>query len=529
MLALVLLLCAAAHGYDGAKSKSTAWAPPDIDRVFTPVNVDVPCALGAVMREASRRVEESVVNMQRFSATEDVTFEEMDPHGGVRAKKANFSYVANIKEVGPQQLAVEEYRNDMLALQDFPSRLATLGTAAFALIFHPHYLKDFAVTCEGLSEWQGRRAWRLHLAQVKANNFRGYRLANRYFPVKLKVRAWIDAETFEVLRLETDLRDPIPEIPLLLEHVIVDYAMVEFPRRKVRLWLPRDAEIYMDYRGRQYHHRHSFSHFQLFWVETDQTVKAPQVAIAEPVYPAANVTEPVVEPAVAQQNAPSGPQPETPTVNAKPAAEPSMAWRPAGTEQAAFAGNAFAETTKPAATRAPANTTPAEAATQSSTFGPTPGPVSNVIANSLVEPHATASLAGSTAPGGRQGCPDCIRVLISQRDLKTGRLKDDLPSPAQEAWLQQNAEQLIKDKGAKVRVTPRRAEAQYNIIWSVAFAPGVASRTMRAEVKVHEVASGKELFNVAHESQDWEADHPETTCLQEAIAFLQSGPKSSRQ
>ncbi len=171
---------------------------------------------------------------------------------------------------------MEEFRNDSVAPENFPSKLATIGTAAFALIFHPNYLKDFNVSCEGEADWNGRPAWRLHLVQTRSNNFRGYRISNRYFPVALKVRAWIDAETFEVLHLETDLRDPIPEIPLLLEHISVDYGNVSFPKRELQLWLPQSAEIYMDYRGHRYHHHHAFSNFQLFWVDTEQKVKAPK-------------------------------------------------------------------------------------------------------------------------------------------------------------------------------------------------------------------------------------------------------------
>jgi hypothetical protein len=253
------------------------WAPPDIDHVSTAVNTQVPCAVADIAGAASKRVQELVQSMQRFSATEEAEFEEVDRNGASRGeRKATFKYVAYISEVGPQELNVEEYRNDSAAVENFPSKLATIGTAAFALIFHPNYLKDFSVTCEGMTEWKGRRTWRLHLVQTKPDNFRGYRVANRYFPVMLKARAWIDAETFEVLRLETSLREPIEAIPLQLEHVIVDYGKVEFPKRDLQLWLPQEAEIFMDYRGHRYRHHHKFSNFQLFWVDTTQTVRAPK-------------------------------------------------------------------------------------------------------------------------------------------------------------------------------------------------------------------------------------------------------------
>jgi hypothetical protein len=257
-------------------SPAFSWAPPDIDYESPLAKTDAPCPLDTVLPAASKRVVELVEHMQQFSATENVKFEELNHKGSWgAASKATFTYVAYIHEIAPQQLSVEEFRNDSVAL-DFPSKLATTGTAAFALIFHPNYLKDFDVTCEGLTSWNGRPAWRLHLVQTKVDNFRGYRSTNGYFPVMLKARAWIDADNFEVLRLETNLRDPIPQIQLKLEHVIVEYAAVDFPKKNAHLWLPQSAEIYMDFRGRRYHHEHTFSHFQLFSVDTSQTVHVPK-------------------------------------------------------------------------------------------------------------------------------------------------------------------------------------------------------------------------------------------------------------
>ncbi len=291
VMVLALLVGAAAPAEGRAKATNPSWAPPDIDRVIEPATAEAPCALGDVLQQASQRVQNLVLDMQRFSATEEVKFEEVNRRGVLHlSKKAAFSYVAYIHESAPQQLMVEEYRNDSVAVQKFPAKLATIGTAAFALIFHPDYLKDFAVTCEGLSEWRGRRAWRLHLTQVRANNFRYYEVGNRSYAVMLKARAWIDAQTFEILHLETDLRDPIPQIPLLREHVVVDYAQVEFPRRNLRLWLPHEADIYMDYRGHQYRQQHSFRHFLLFWVDTEQRVKMKKQVASEPSYPPANTT-----------------------------------------------------------------------------------------------------------------------------------------------------------------------------------------------------------------------------------------------
>lgn len=255
------------------------WAPPDVDDAVPPVDPDVPCSLPEVVAGATQRVEEFLVNMQRFSAKERAQFVEFDKKGiSHDVASAVFSYVAYIHEVRPGSLTVEEYRNDSVGVQSFPSSLATTGTAAYALLFHSDYVKDFAWTCEGLARLQGQPAWQLHFVQLPnpSNNFHGYRVAGAYYQVKLRGRAWISQDRHEVLRLETDLLEPIPAARLLKEHVAVEYGPVDFPKRDLRLWLPQSSEIFMDYRSRRYRHRHSFSDFKLFWVDTEQRSEAPR-------------------------------------------------------------------------------------------------------------------------------------------------------------------------------------------------------------------------------------------------------------
>ena len=76
-------------------------------------------------------------------------------------------------------------------------------------------------------------------------------------------------------RLETDLVAPIPQIQLQVEHLEIAYAPVDFKKRNVQLWLPESATLYIGYHGKRYQRVHNFSRFQLFWIETEQTVKDP--------------------------------------------------------------------------------------------------------------------------------------------------------------------------------------------------------------------------------------------------------------
>jgi hypothetical protein len=83
------------------------------------------------------------------------------------------------------------------------------------------------------------------------------------------------------VRLQTDLVKPYPEIRLAAEHTLVDYGPVQFRSRKdVSLWLPKTAEVYLDWRGKRLHRRLSYSNYILFSVDDKQLIKPPKNAEA---------------------------------------------------------------------------------------------------------------------------------------------------------------------------------------------------------------------------------------------------------
>jgi len=118
----------------------------------------------------------------------------------------------------------------------------------------------------------------VHFAQRsdRPNQFHVLHRDNGYFPLSLKGRAWIAADTYEVLRLETDLLEPQKKVRLQREHMAIAYGPVDFRKGTVRLWLPQLTDLYIDYGGHRYQRRHKFSDFELFWVESAEVVKGPK-------------------------------------------------------------------------------------------------------------------------------------------------------------------------------------------------------------------------------------------------------------
>jgi Tfp pilus assembly protein PilF len=258
-----------------------SWLPPDVDEKVPPVEQGASCALDDVLLKTGKQVEQFVKNVERFSATEFLKQEAIDKWGMSGATETRkFDYVVAIEEPKPGFLTVEEYRDSGGSPAEFPGGIATNGLPVLALIFHPYYAVNFEMACEGLTRWNEKLAWQIHIRQRrdKPNLIRSYRLGMEgpSYPVALRGRAWILADSYEIARLETDLIAPMPQIKLVADHTAIEYGPVRFQKRNVEMWLPQSAEVYYDWRGKRIHRRHSFSNYMLFAVDEKQQIAEPK-------------------------------------------------------------------------------------------------------------------------------------------------------------------------------------------------------------------------------------------------------------
>jgi tetratricopeptide (TPR) repeat protein len=279
---------AAAGEMDTISKEATAlpvpsnWLPPDVDEKVPPVEAGTSCAVEDVVSKAGQQLMELVKDVDRFAATESLTHESINKYGlASSSEKRKFDYVVSIQEVQRGYLNVEEYRNSGGAPADFPDGVATNGLPALVLIFHPYNALNFEMTCEGLARWNGGLAWQVHFRQRsdKPNTIKRYRIGadGPSYPVALKGRAWISADNYQIVRLETDLVSPVPQIRLVADHSDIEYGPVKFKQGNINMWLPQSAEVFYDWKGRRIHRRHSFSHYLLFAVDDKQKITVPKV------------------------------------------------------------------------------------------------------------------------------------------------------------------------------------------------------------------------------------------------------------
>jgi len=254
----------------------TAWQPPGIDDTKPVIAAGVTCPSEQVFGTSGERVEQLVDNVGRFAAIEDLLHERLDAQGNAATRETRkFDYAASISETRPGVLMVDEYRTQHYGLADLPDQIVTKGFAALALVFHPSMRDNFQMTCEGLGEWHGQATWLVHFRQRedRPSRMQEYIVGANSYPVKLKGRAWITADKFQIVRIESELVSPIAKTRFFTEHQIAEYGPIPFEKKNLELWLPKTAEVYLDFAGHRYHRRHSFDHYMLFSVDSQEKIR----------------------------------------------------------------------------------------------------------------------------------------------------------------------------------------------------------------------------------------------------------------
>ncbi len=262
-------------GDDEAISGS-AGMPTDIDAQRPTVAPGVPCPAN-ILEATANPSEQLVDSISQFSAIEHMVHESLTPQGVPRNRETRqYNYVVSISQPAQGPLRVQEYLD--AGELDLPDKIKSNGLAELAIAFHPMFRDDFAMQCEGLGDWNGQASWMVHFRQLdnKPSRLRGYVVNGTTYPVRLKGRAWIRTDNLQIIHLETDLVQPIPEIQLMTEHTNVSYGPVQFKRGGIDLWLPMNADLYVHFGKRRFHRSESFDHFMLFATDAAEKPKLPK-------------------------------------------------------------------------------------------------------------------------------------------------------------------------------------------------------------------------------------------------------------
>lgn len=258
------------------RSTLDRWAPPDIDAIHPLVAQAASCSLPDVISHAGMRVQELVHNLDQISATEVIEHKNVNRSGNLqRPEIQKFNYVYSIKETSDGHLFGEEYRGRDTNPEQFVDQIATTEIPSLVVhLLHPNYVRNFRMSCEGLGEWRGQPAWQIRFEERSDGTYSTSNITidGKTYRVKFRGRAWILADSYQLVHMDTDLVEIIPKIRLRLYHQALEYLPVSFPNSDARLWLPSSAELYMDFKGHRFYRRLSYIDFKLFSVKVQQNI-----------------------------------------------------------------------------------------------------------------------------------------------------------------------------------------------------------------------------------------------------------------
>ena len=236
------------------------------------------CRVDSVLPKVTFHVEEFVENVNRFTATEVLERERLDRNGEVKDRvQSRSNYVATIQRMPSSFFVVDEYRDRALDAASLSGTLRANVAPALALIFHPSHIDEFEMECEGPVDWSDHKTWRVDFWQRRDRpaNMLGFEVGHREYTVLLKGSAWVDINDYQIVHMETDLLQPIPDMKLDALHQSVDYGSVAFKGAMGVLWLPQTAEVTADLQGKRLLERHTYTKFQIFSVDTQEKINQP--------------------------------------------------------------------------------------------------------------------------------------------------------------------------------------------------------------------------------------------------------------
>jgi len=188
-------------------------------------------------------------------------------------RTCNYLIVAQRDEKG---IFLEEYRtnNKGERIDLGSSYILTKGFVSTPLLFHPRYQTGSLYRYLG-RETKGSKLQVLAFAQrpETAELIGSFHLIGGTVLLLTQGLAWINPNSFQIVRMRTDLLVPRSDIRLVKQASEIELGEVRFEGVPRPLWLPRRVVVTIDWQHNTYRNRHHYRNYKLFSVETREDRK----------------------------------------------------------------------------------------------------------------------------------------------------------------------------------------------------------------------------------------------------------------
>jgi len=233
--------------------------------------------LQEVLQKTGLGVEAFFKNFPNTVSLEQVRQERLGKDGRIKdSLNQEFQYLllTHAEEAG---LGIEEHRStaegqEAALVGLHKGLMLTSGFASASSLFHPVNRSGADFRYLGKQEIDGQEAYVVAFAQKPETAKMVTRFVTDKDTALILVQgvAWVDCGTFHIIRLHTGLLNPLPKVRLQKQTTEIKFQPVSFDGSSTTLWLPREVEVMIEWKGRVLRNQHRYSDFKLFNVEVQE-------------------------------------------------------------------------------------------------------------------------------------------------------------------------------------------------------------------------------------------------------------------
>jgi tetratricopeptide (TPR) repeat protein len=234
--------------------------------------------LPAILQKVGERVEAFFYDFHNSTSREEIREERLNHDGKATSflnQKFQYWLLNSSDLIHPS--ALQEYRtgpkgNRQAVVLAQEGLMLTEGFASVSQLFLPEYQRDSAFTYLGRQTMDGHQTYVLAFAQRPevARQLGSFRDAwsNAWALTLSQGVVWIDCDTYQIIRLRTDLLNPLPKVRLARVTTDIQFGEVHFNELSNAVWLPHEVVVTVESNGKLRRNRHAYSDYRMFNVES---------------------------------------------------------------------------------------------------------------------------------------------------------------------------------------------------------------------------------------------------------------------